>query len=332
MISVIIPIYNRQNFIEECLRSILTQSYQNFEILIIDDGSTDQTVAVCRAIAKNEPRIKLFEAEHGGVSAARNIGLEAAKGDFVFFMDSDDVIHPLLLETLVTSLKNTDAGIAGTTVINCLEEKWARVYKAINNDPGPGKTTYQDHQESLRRSFFGKSPLSVIGGVMIRRELIGNTRFKTDIFIGEDFYFIYENLIKGASTIFLEQSWYYCRLHQNNSSWNFGYTGFWTRFYRRKLVWENEESMGRQPYANQQKLSAFHCFLRCITRNKPYSEDSKKMRAVLREYKKVLLPALNRNMKIIYLSFLTFPATTLLIYKSKPLSKLRQIRKKFITK
>ena len=332
MISVIIPIYNRQNFIEECLRSILTQSYQNFEILIIDDGSTDQTVAVCKAIAKNEPRIKLFEAEHGGVSAARNIGLEAAKGDFVFFVDSDDVIHPLLLETLVTSLKNTDAGIAGTINAPCSDAHWHKVAEAIHKSTAPGKTQYKDNAASLYCMFTSKSPFIQMGGNMIRKDLIGDTKFRTDISIGEDFYFIYELLLKGCNTVFLEQKWYYLRLHEKNSSWDFGYTGFWTRFYRRKLVWENEEKMGRAEYANRQKRSAFKCFLSCIEKNKPYSEDSRKMRAVLREYKKVLLPALNRNMKILYLSFLTFPATTLLIYKTKPLLKLRQIIKKFLIK
>ena len=76
LISVITPVYNRELYIEECINSVLAQSYQKFEIIIVDDGSTDKTYEICRSLALNDDRIKLFAANHGGVSAARNRAIE----------------------------------------------------------------------------------------------------------------------------------------------------------------------------------------------------------------------------------------------------------------
>lgn len=317
LISVITPMYNRQDVIGECVRSVLGQSYRNFEIILIDDGSSDQTLAVCQELAKEDPRVKLLTAAHGGVSAARNKGLEAAAGEYVFFLDSDDVIHPRLLEALVDGLKSSDAAIAGTACVNIKDAHWDLVGKLIERFPGPGETTYQDHAASLRAMFQTDSPINVIGGVMMRRALIGQTRFRTDIHIGEDYYFVYENLIKGASTVFLKQKWYYCRLHANNSSWDYGYSGFRTRFYRRELVWKSEEAFGRTEFATHQKLNAYAVCQQFVLRNPPLSEDNRKIRQVAKEYRHVFLPVLRSYRKLLFYIFLYMPYTFAAIYRLK---------------
>ncbi len=316
-ISIIIPVYNRDNYIEECVSSVFAQSYQNFEIILIDDGSTDRTLEVCKKLSTKDSRIKLLTADHGGVSAARNKGLDEAMGEYVFFLDSDDVIYPTLLETLVTGIKNSGANIAGTRVIPVSEKYWEKVREKLKEEPVLGETTYHTHEEALHAIFHPGSPLACIGGVMLHRDLIGDTRFRTDLFIGEDYYFIYENLIKGASCIFLKQKWYYVRNHALNSSWNYTFDGFWTRFYRRELVWKSEEAFGRTQYANIQKRDAFCSFLHCFNKNKPHSEDSEKMRKVLKEYKKDIYPALTSKGKIVYILYVHFPATAAALFKFK---------------
>lgn len=100
-VSVIIPVYNREKYIEEAVKSVLAQSLKDFEIIIVDDGSTDSTVQICRRLSERDERIRLFSSGHFGVSAARNKGIKNSSGDYIFFLDSDDIIHPLLLETLV---------------------------------------------------------------------------------------------------------------------------------------------------------------------------------------------------------------------------------------
>ncbi len=316
LISVIIPVFNRANVIEECINSVLGQTYQNFEIVIVDDGSTDNTYKICKSLAEKDTKIKLFKGEHAGVSAARNTAIEKANGELVFFLDSDDVIHPLLFETLITAMESNNAAIGATNVIDVSQTIWNQVRQRIKNGKSAtGTTTYLSPEKVIDAALGGDSPLGCIGGVMMRRDLVDNTKFNTEIYIGEDFYFIYENIIKGASAVFLKQKWYYVRHHENNSSWDYSFNGFFTRFNRRKLVWESEEKLGRTQYANKQKASAFYCFSVCFEKNKPYSKDSKKMRKVLREYKTVILPVLSFKGKIAYLLGTYCPITYSLILK-----------------
>ena len=90
IISVIIPVYNVENYIEKCLNSIVNQTYNNLEIIIIDDGSTDNSIAIAEKIAENDKRIRIISQVNQGVSSARNLGLDNASGEYILFIDSDD--------------------------------------------------------------------------------------------------------------------------------------------------------------------------------------------------------------------------------------------------
>ena len=96
--SVIVPVYNLEKYIEECVNSILQQTYPNIELIVVDDGSKDKSVELCRMIAKKDNRMKVFQGEHGGVSSARNMGLQQVTGDYVFFVDGDDFIEKDYIE------------------------------------------------------------------------------------------------------------------------------------------------------------------------------------------------------------------------------------------
>ena len=331
LVSFIIPTYNREEFVEECIDSVLKQSYQNFEIVIVDDGSLDNTYEICKRLAKDEPRIKLFRSSHGGVSVARNIALDEALGEYVFFLDSDDVIHPCLIESFVRGMEENKATIAATRVANVRPNLWYKVRERCKEQNVIGELTYIDADGVIDSMLNGSdSPIGCIGGIMMHRNLIGSTRFKEDIYIGEDFYFIYENIIKGATGAFLTQKWYYARIHENNSSWDYSFNGFWTRFYRRKLVWESEEKLGRIGNSNTQKRDAYRCYWLCAEKNKPYSDDCKQMRKVLKEYKNTLFPALSIRKKIEFNLYIYLPATTKFMYSLK--GKIRRLLRKFKAK
>lgn len=315
IVSVIIPIYNRETTLEESIQSVLNQSFQHFEIILIDDGSTDNTLNICNKLSSSDSRIKLFKSEHVGVSAARNIGLDSAQGEFVLFLDSDDIIHPNLLDAFVCGMEESGAAMAGTVCLPCIDENWKTVSEKFINDDSKYETTYHNHEQTLKAFFETSSPIGMIGGVMMRRSLIGDTKFSTDLFIGEDFYFIYQNLIKNADAIFIKQKWYLDRIHSQNASWQYDFDGFWTRFHRRVLVWKSEETFSRTKYADIQKNDAFGCFYRCISKNKVYSIDAKKMRKVLRRYKKEILPTFSLPRKLMYIIAAYFPITFLLITK-----------------
>lgn len=311
-VSVIIPVYNREKYIEEAVKSVLAQSLKDFEIIIVDDGSTDSTVQICRRLSERDERIRLFSSGHFGVSAARNKGIENSSGDYIFFLDSDDIIHPLLLETLVNAIKKHGAEISGSGIVNIREENWEKAYRIIDSEREVGQTVQKSPEAALDEFFTRLTPINLIGGVMMKRSLISETRFNTDIYIGEDFLFIYENLVKKPTAVFLVPKWYYCRLHKGNSSWDFGYNGFCTRFKRRRIVWENEEKLGRTEYAARQKREVLSIYINCIMHGaKVFGDDSAKMRNILKEHRKAIFGGLGLKQRVLFIAVVYLPSSVI---------------------
>ena len=108
LVSVIVPIYNVESFLDECMQSIASQTYENLEIILVDDGSPDNCPAMCDAWVEKDSRIKVIHKENGGLSDARNAGIEIATGEWLLFIDSDDVVSIYLVEALVKASTNTD--------------------------------------------------------------------------------------------------------------------------------------------------------------------------------------------------------------------------------
>lgn len=120
LVSIIIPVYNREKAIGRCLDSVARQSYGKSEILVIDDGSCDGTGAVCDAFAQKDRRVKVFHRQNHGVSASRNFGLEQARGRYVLFIDSDDKINESYVEGLVRAAEagNYDLTVSDIVMVN----------------------------------------------------------------------------------------------------------------------------------------------------------------------------------------------------------------------
>ncbi len=116
LVSVIIPVYKVEPYLDRCVQSVVNQSYPNLEIILVDDGSPDQCPAMCDAWAKKDPRIRVIHKKNGGLSDARNAGMAAATGEYISFVDSDDWIAPEMLERLVKALERDDSDIAACAV------------------------------------------------------------------------------------------------------------------------------------------------------------------------------------------------------------------------
>ncbi len=112
MISVIIPVYNVEKYLENSVKSVLAQTFGDFEIIMVDDGSSDNSPAICDSLVEKDDRVHVIHKKNEGVSVARNTGLDAVKGDYIFFMDSDDIITENCFDVLMTALKTNDADIA----------------------------------------------------------------------------------------------------------------------------------------------------------------------------------------------------------------------------
>ena len=112
LISVIIPVYNVEKYIKRCLDSVINQTYENLEIILVDDGTPDNSGVICDEYAKKDERIKVIHKENGGLSSARNAGLDIAKGEYISFIDSDDYISDNFIERLYENLSENGAEIA----------------------------------------------------------------------------------------------------------------------------------------------------------------------------------------------------------------------------
>ncbi len=112
LVSVIIPIYKVEPYIRECLDSVINQTYRNLEIILVDDGSPDGCPKICDEYAENDSRIKVVHKENGGLSDARNKGLDVASGEYITFVDSDDVVHKAYVEFLYDNLKKTNSDVS----------------------------------------------------------------------------------------------------------------------------------------------------------------------------------------------------------------------------
>ena len=111
LLSIIVPIYNVEQYLDRCIQSILNQTYQNLEIILVDDGATDCSGAIADSYAAKDKRIKVFHKENGGLSDARNYGLEHVTGDYILFIDSDDFIVNIMCERLITVASSNNADI-----------------------------------------------------------------------------------------------------------------------------------------------------------------------------------------------------------------------------
>ena len=121
--SIIVPVYNVRKYVTECIESILKQSYDNYEVLLINDGSTDGSGDICEKYTVKNKKIKVFHKKNGGLSSARNFGLEKATGDYVVFVDSDDYIAPWSLSEFYKVLKNRDFDVIETRLTEVKENE-----------------------------------------------------------------------------------------------------------------------------------------------------------------------------------------------------------------
>ena len=190
MISVIVPVYNAEKYLHKCIDSILAQTYSNFELLLIDDGSKDHSHEICVDFSKKDERIKVLNKRNGGVSTARNLGLDTAAGDWVTFVDADDTLSRDFLAHLVTGIDEC----VSLVVSNCDVIMKGKVYQShvtLMN------TTVSGNQ-MLIRLLKGDNVRNEVWAKLFRRSFIGNERFSSRIVIGEDLLFLLTCCYAGA--------------------------------------------------------------------------------------------------------------------------------------
>lgn len=192
LVSVIVPVYKVENFLEQCVNSIKNQTYKNLEIILVDDGSPDNCHALCDDLAKTDKRIKVFHKENGGVSSARNLGLENATGEFVAFVDSDDYLEETYYENMVKLAESdTDLVVSNITILSPKSKTSCNGYEA--EDITFILNSLNDFMDFAIRGFLD-NPINKL----FKKSLI-TKKFDTSLKLGEDrdFNLKYIKNIKG---------------------------------------------------------------------------------------------------------------------------------------
>lgn len=216
LISIIVPMYNSERYIRECIASIQAQTYSYYEVILIDDGSYDESITICNKICRQDKRIRLIAQEHKGVSSARNKGIEEAGGKYIFFMDSDDIIHPQLLEALYLLLEKSHAAMATEGYCFISREMHKRKVEWRYWNRYEIESYSIDCKEAIKRLSMAdrEAMLYTIGGKMICRESLCKLRFNQKITHAEDTLFIYQMLNYGIDVSILCCDWYGYRNHK----------------------------------------------------------------------------------------------------------------------
>ncbi len=215
-VSIIIPCYNAQTYLAACLDSVLAQDMADFEVLAVDDGSRDGTADILRAYAKRDARIKPFFKENGGVSSARNTGLERARGEWVTFVDADDVIDADMLSCML-AVATDDADMVvcahrtfdekGNTQLVWPQTNW------------PKKRGEARKRAAALRLIEGDSVMNIMCAKLHRRELIEREGIRLDenVAIAEDALFNLEALERGRGVAYVHRAAYGYRMHAQSA-------------------------------------------------------------------------------------------------------------------
>lgn len=273
LISIIVPIYNSEKYLGKCIQSILEQSYPDFEVLLADDGSTDNSRAVCREICGADGRFSLLTLPHRGVSNARNEGMKAAKGKYLFFMDSDDEIHPGLLENLYLLAEKNHSVITGAEYLQTDGD----VHWIIRKTGQASRYTCMDSEDALKCFVFEPDQIffCAAGGKMILRESASAAAFSGELSNAEDTLFLYQMFLAGADIVVLHEKWYYYRRHEESASRTRSIKSYQDRYRVASYVCEQEKESGR--LENAAKWKALNIWYIVGWRLKNYSRGEKEL-------------------------------------------------------
>lgn len=211
MISIITPVYNTEKFLNRCIDSILSQTYSDFELILVDDGSSDSSGDICDKYALVDKRIKVFHQPNGGVSSARNFGLDRAKGEWVTFIDSDDYVSQSLLEDYMSRMhSNSDLYVQGF-----IDVTGGNQSKMLEEDRLVYKDCFKE-SEHIRNSIIYSYVFNKLFNINIIRRY--GISFETNISMLEDTLFVFHYLKHIYSICHVPTANYYYQTNDNSAS------------------------------------------------------------------------------------------------------------------
>ena len=211
LISVIVPVYNVEKYLEQCIESIINQTYKNLEIILIDDGSTDNSGKICEKYAKRDQRIKVVHQKNSGVSSARNTGIDFSTGKFINFIDSDDYIEKDMIEYLYNMIQTERADISMCSAYDVYDDKTIfsakkNIYLTLNS--------HDAYYYMLQPKYFGIG----ICNKLISKELLKKDRFPIGRKNGEELELLQRLIYRAKKLVYSSEPKYYYRQRNNSAT------------------------------------------------------------------------------------------------------------------
>lgn len=209
-ISIIVPVYKVERQLDRCIKSILNQTFTNFELILVDDGSPDNCGKICDEYEKKDSRIKVIHKKNGGLSDARNAGLDIALGKYIGFVDSDDIIHPQMYEKLYNCINKSNLDI-----VQCKFKKFRNVEElSVNLSDGDSNFKEYNNQEAII-DLIDNNKINVNAwNKLYKRELFQNERYPKGK-IHEDEFLTYKLIYNSSKVGYIDEELYY--YYENNN-------------------------------------------------------------------------------------------------------------------
>ena len=221
LISIIVPVFNVETYVSDCINSLIKQTYKNLEIILVNDGSTDNSLRICNEYAIKDSRIKIISKDNGGVSDARNAGLAKATGTYIGFVDSDDFIHPQMYELLYNAINQNEADLA---VCNYTRSHTSEFEKNIDLNEQP--ISYIDKNQAMNN--IGLLGVTV-WNKLYKKSILQNFSFTCNR-IHEDEIALHEIIFKCSKIVILRTELYFYRYTQNSITSSMDYKKILTRY------------------------------------------------------------------------------------------------------
>lgn len=238
LVSIIVPVYNSESFLKECVNSILSQTYSNIECILVNDGSQDSSGEICDLLLETDERIKVIHKQNGGAASSRNRGIDVAKGDYIMFVDSDDLIDSLMVETLLNASLEYNSDIVGSRL-----SRFTEIPKIQDYDKN---TVELFHSEDLINKLLAYNIDSSPCTKLYKSSLLNKVRF-VEGRTNEDFLFLIQIYQEAQTIIYLNKSFYHYRYNPNSVTNRFG-PHFYDQYYN---MLDLEKSINNYPKSIQ---------------------------------------------------------------------------------
>lgn len=292
-ISVIVPVYNTEKHLHKCINSILNQTFRDLELILIDDGSSDNSGMICDEYAKKDNRVRVFHQENCGVSVARNVGIDNAKGEYITFVDSDDYITSFALEVLHMDI------VACGADISCAGGR--KVFSDIIDVLENSKTKIWRDSDAVKKSLMGNGHTNSACRKLYKKNFIGSTRFEAGRKIHEDSFFVFCCFLNKPTVVLRNACIYYYRNNLDSAS-NADFSDkFFDVLYfadrKKELIGEHFPEFEEETNNMIVKANLVMLQLLCRKNGKKYKKEMKQCIKTVKKLKRYFIPVSRADKK-----------------------------------